>query len=188
MISLTSEPEIIKDGEILKLKLNIQGQINNKMYKGSYFNITLKKNGGTLGSVNLYPLRYNGNPLEWEVNPNSYGSYGTFNATCFIQEGPNLTSTTFIVEPDCIIGKVNTCNNLTVIEQANKLKNINVKKKEYQVDFTGGCSIQKPGQNFNHININQINKIKVLEDSTVENNLVSTVKVQKIGKNVNGIK
>jgi hypothetical protein len=188
MISLISEPEIIKDGETLKIKLDIQGQINNKMYKGSYFNITLKKNGGTLGSVNLYPLRYNGNPIEWEINPNSYGSYGTFNATCFIQEGPNLTSTTFIVEPDCIIGKVNTCNNLTSIEQANRLKNVTIKKQEYQVDYTGGCSIQKPNQTINQINLNQINKIKNYEISTIENNLVSSVKVQKLGKNVNSIR
>jgi hypothetical protein len=121
MISLTSIPEKIKEGETLKLKLDIQGKVNLKIYKGTYFNIILKKNGSILGSTTLYPLRFNGIALEWEVNPNSYSSYGTFNVGCIIQDSNQVTSTTFIVEPNCIIKKVNTCNNITSIEQIKRI-------------------------------------------------------------------
>lgn len=147
MISLTSIPERIKDGETLKIKLDIQGQINIKMYKGTYFNMILKQNGGTcgLGNSTLYPLRFNGYPLEWEVNPNSYGTYGTFNASCIIQNSKQITSTTFIVEPDCIVKKINTCNNLTSIEQTKRLKDAQIKKQEIPIDYTGGCLIEKAG-------------------------------------------
>lgn len=181
MISLTSIPERIKDGETLKLKLDIQGQINLKMYKGTYFNIVLKKNGGHLGSTTLYPLRFNGFPLEWDVNPNSYGSYGTFNASCVIQDSNQITNTTFIIEPDCIIKNINTCNNITVIEQTKRIKNAQVKKEEIPIDYTGGCQIQKPGFVIKEepININPI----INEFNTT---LISNAKVQKAYKNVNG--
>src|SRR3990167_10027536 len=93
----------------------------NKMetYKNTYFNLIIKKNGGTLGTLTLYPLRFIGKLLEWEVNPYSYGSYGTFNVNCIIQNsstknlnginnGLNVASTTFIVEPDCMVKNANT--------------------------------------------------------------------------------
>lgn len=180
MISLTSIPDIIKDGETCKIKLDIQGNINLKMYKGNYFNLIVKKNGGTLAPTTLYPLRFNGFPLEWEVNPNSYGSYGTFNVNCILQDGPLITTTTFIVEPDCIINKVNTCNNITAIEQANKLKTLYVKKQEIPIDYTGGCAIQKPG-----IILKQQKIIEPQINTNIQLNLISNVKVQKAGSNVN---
>lgn len=182
MISLTAIPERIKEGETLKMKLDIQGQINLKMYKGTYFNIILKKNGGTLGSTTLYPLRFNGFPLEWEINPNSYGSNGTFNASCIIQDANQITNTTFIVEPDCIIKKVNTCNNITSIEQTKRFKESQVKKQEIPIDFTGGCSIQKPGTKIKE----QPQILNKLENE-LGTTLISSAKVQKATKNVNGI-
>ena len=180
MISLTSIPDTIKDGDTGTIKLDIQGRINIQMYKGSYFNLIIKKNGGTLAPVTLYPLRFNGFPLEWEVNSNSYGSYGTFNVNCIVQDGPLLTTTTFIVEPDCIIKKINTCNNITSIEQANRLKTLHVKKQEIPIDYTGGCAIQKPNMSL----IQQIIKEpKINQD--FKSNLISSVKVQKASNNVN---
>jgi len=183
MISLISEPERIKEGETLKLKLEIQGKINLKTYKGVYFNIVLKKNGGTLGPIILYPLKFNGFSLEWEVNPNSYGSYGTFNAGCQIQNGDHnqIANTTFIIEPDCIIKKVNTCNNITSIEQTKRFKDSQIKKQEIPIDFTGGCAIQKPGMNLKE---NNIKEDPICTD--FKSTLLSTAKVQKSGKNVNG--
>ena len=187
MISLTSIPERIKEGETLKVKLNIQGQINLKTYKGTYFNIILKKNEGTLGSTTLYPLRFNGNPIEWEINPNSYGSYGTFNASCVIQDSSPVTSTTFIVEPDCIIKKVNTCNNITAIEQTKRHKDSQIKKQEIPIDFTGGCLIQKPGQQIKEEQIKE-EQIKINQiENEFNSTLLSNVKVQRANKNVNGI-
>lgn len=180
MISLTSIPERIKEGDTLKVKLEIQGQINLKMYKGTYFNIVLKKNGGTLGSTTLYPLRFNGFPLEWEINPNSYGSYGTFNAGCVIQDSNQVTSTTFIVEPDCIIKKVNTCNNITAIEQTKRYKDSQIKKQEMPIDYTAGCLIQKPG-----CTIKEEPKKNPIENE-FNSSLLSSVKVQRATKNVNG--
>lgn len=182
MISLISIPERIKEGETLKVKLDIQGQINLKMYKGTYFNIVLKKNGGTLGTTTLYPLRFNGFPLEWEVNPNSYGSYGTFNVGCVVQDSNQITSTTFIVEPDCIVKKVNTCNNITSLEQNKRFKESQIKKQEIPIDYTGGCLIQKPGTVIKE-EIKPINPV----ENDFKASLLSSVKVQKASKNVNGI-
>ncbi len=182
MISLSSIPERINQGQTLKVKLDIQGQINIKMYKGTYFNLILKKNGGTLGTTILYPLRFNGFPLEWEVNPNSYGSDGTFNVGCIIQDSNQITSTTFIVEPDCMIKKTNTCNNITSLEQIIRFKDSQIKKQEIPIDYTGGCSIQKPGTILKE-QVKNLNKI-----SNEFNNLLgSSGKVQKATRNVNGI-
>jgi hypothetical protein len=182
MISLTSIPERIIQGQTLKVKLDIQGQINIKMYKGTYFNLVLKKNGGTLGSTTLYPLRFNGFPLEWEVNPNSYGSDGTFNVGCVIQDSNQISSTTFIVEPDCIIKKTNTCNNITSLEQTKRFKDSQIKKQEIPIDYTGGCAIQKPG-----IMLKEQVKISNQVPNEYGNFLLSSVKVQKATRNVNGI-
>lgn len=178
MINLLSKPEIIKDGETLYIQLDIQGKINKTMYKGSYFNLTLKKNGGTHGSTTLYPLRFNGFPLEWEVNSNSYNTYGTFNVTCNIQDGPQISSTTFIVEEDCIIKKINTCNNISNLIQAQNYKSQFITKKEQSIDYTGGCSIQKSGT----IIKCEINNEQDLLNNNLE--IISTSKVHKIVKNI----
>ena len=185
MISLGSIPEIIKDGETLKVKLDIQGKINLKMYKGTYFNLVIKKNGGTLGPTTLYPLRFNGFPLEWEVNQNSYGTYGTFNVSCIIQDSNQITSTTFIIEPDCFVKKINTCNNITSLEQTKRFKNSQVKKLEIPIDYMGGCLIQKPGT----IIKEQTKLVNLLDNNNNEFSalLLSSVKVQKAAKNVNGL-
>ena len=198
MISLVSEPERIKIGETLKVKLDIQGQINLKMYKGTYFNLVLKKNGGTLGSTTLYPLRFNGFPLEWEINPNSYEFDGTFNVGCVIQSGYStivssyntavsgsqnpITTTTFIVEPQCIIGRANICNNITMIEQTKRLKDSEIKRQEIPIDWTGGCLIQKPG-----IIIKQDLVKEDPVNKELQSALVSSARVQKSSRNVNGI-
>lgn len=185
MISLTSIPERIINGESLTVKLEIKGQINIKMYKGTYFNLVIKKNGGTLGSTSLYPLRYNGFELKWDVNPNSYGSDGTFNVLLVYQNysstlNPNgIAGTTFIVEPNCIINKVNTCNNITYIEQTKRFKDSQIKKEEIPIDYTGGCQIEKP----NTI-VKFMPKINVPIENELNSFLLSNAKVQKASRNV----
>lgn len=156
MISLTPSQPSIQPSQSLKLRLDVQGQMNIKMYKGVYFNIVLKKNGGTLGTVVLYPLRFNGCPLEWEVTPYSYesiGPTGTFSANCFVQNGSNTNT---IVGTTFIVGDSDVCSdmcgseevystNLTVLDNCKKIRDMysNVKKELVPVDYSGGCSVEK---------------------------------------------
>ena len=180
MISLLAIPERIIEGETLKIRLDIQGKINLKLYKGTYFNIILKENGNNLSPIKLYPLRFNGFPLEWEVNENSYNFNGTYNVKCIIQDSNQIANTTFIIEPKCIINKINICSNITNLNQINNSKDFQIKKKEIPIDYTGGCSIQKP---------NTIIKEEPIKNNIVENELnsilISNVNVQIAYKNVN---
>jgi len=175
MISLVSIPERIIIGQTLKIKLNIEGNINLKTYNGVYFNLILKKNGGTFGSTILYPLRFIGEPLEWEINLYSYTFSGTFNVNCIIQNGNKnqIANTTFIVEPNCIINKAN-CNNLSIIENNKKNKEYNylIQKKEIPIDYTGGCSIQNKGT------------ILIKEDIVKKNPISSLILTGKVKKNL----
>jgi len=177
MISLIATPEKIIEGLTLKVKLEIKGTINLKMYKGTYFNLIIKKNGGTLGSKTLYPLRFNGFPIEWDINPYTYGSSGTFNVGCVIQDSNQnpITTTTFIIEPLSLIKK----QNLTQIEQTKRFKDSQIKKQEIPIDYTGGCLIQKIGTSI------KIEENKLPINNSLCSSLLSSVKVQKATKNVN---
>ena len=187
MISFVPSPERIVNGETLKVKLDIDGQSNTKTYKGTYFNVVIKKNGGTHGTVTLYPLRYNSCPLEWEINPYSYGSEGTFIVNCIFQGSSKvLTSTTFIVEPNWESGYntstgVNIHNNLTTLEQAKRLKCSQVKKQEVPIDGTAGCQVQKPNETlYEQEHILLKDNIRNKEHPS---ELISTSKVQKAYRN-----
>jgi hypothetical protein len=184
MINLVSNPERVIEGQTLKIILNIEGQLNIKTYKGAYFNLMIKKNGSTLQNVILYPLRFNGCPLEWEVNPYSYGSDGTFNVNC-IYQGSNivLTSTTFIVEPEnknLIKENVKQQQNLTTLTQSIEYKKNYIKKQEIPIDYTRGVQILQDKNLNNEIQIDPRHEIiNVVQ----ENELVLGSKVQKIKKN-----
>jgi hypothetical protein len=186
MISIVSEPERIINGETLKVKLDIEGKVNISTYKNMYFNVTIKKNGGTHGSTILYPLKFIGSSLKWEVNPYSYGSDGTFNVCCTLQNSlTQICSTTFIVEPDCAVSKALSCNNITGILQNINLRKGIVKKQEEQPEYLKSFQIQKPNQ----LSIYDINyKEKEIEKISKSNNfntqLISSVKVQRAYKNV----
>ena len=41
MISIVSKPERIMLGETLKIKLNIEGKVNENTYKNKYLNLTI---------------------------------------------------------------------------------------------------------------------------------------------------
>jgi hypothetical protein len=178
MISLRATPDRIIQGDTLKLELEITGQLNNKTYYGKYFNITLKKNGST-DSSNLYPLRYNYEPLVWEVNPNSYEFHGTYTANCVLQGGPLITSTTFIIYEDCVVGKVDTCNNLASIENYLNIKSAYIKNKEPSSDVVQGSKVQKKGDT---LKVAPLPPLKTIEAQ----NPVNTIggKIQKSGYNV----
>ena len=178
MISLKSNPDRIFEGETLKIELIISGKINEKTYYGKYLNLNIIKNG-TTDIITLYPLRYNFKPLEWEVNPNSYKSYGTFNVQAIIQDGPVITTTTFIVEEKCIIGKINTCNNINYFQNINNSNNFNKQNKKTDIIETLKPSIQKPNTIITEKIINK-NDILHKNMSILLNN-----KVQKTGLNVN---
>ena len=127
MISLVSNPMEIYQGDSLKIELTIDGKINEQTYYGKYFNLNIKKNG-TNKIETLYPLRYNLEPLIWEINPFIYNSYGTFNVIAIIQDGPQISTCTFIVLEQCTIGKINICNNLSSYNNISNIKNHMYKK------------------------------------------------------------
>ena len=189
MISLTSEPERIVNGETLKIKLNIEGKINISTYKNAYFNLIIKKNGGTHGSVTLYPNKFIGCPLEWEVNPYSYESEGTFNVICILQNTVNqICTTTFIVEPDCAVQKAQSSNNICgILHNINLRKGIERKKEEVPV-YVKPYQVQKHSDNYN-LCIKSEKEREIEEKIKLENEMnktsvFSSGKVQRAYRNV----
>ncbi len=187
MISIVSEPERIINGETLKIKLNIEGKVNISTYKNMYFNLTIKKNGGTYGNVILYPLKFIGCSLEWEVNPYSYGSEGTFNVYCTLQNSLNqICSSTFVVEPDKPCSKAISCSNITTIINNINLRKGIVKKQEEKPQYFQSFQIENPNILSNSQEINH--KEKEIEKKNINNEfnqqLISSAKVQKAFKNV----
>jgi hypothetical protein len=141
MISLTTNEERIKDGETIDVELNISGAINIREYKGKYFNLIIKKNGEKIYTKTLNPLRFNKNPLIWNINDYSYSSTGTYIISCVIQDtNKQIANTNFIVESDLLCNK---SNNLSSLEQILKLKEVQIKKQEIPIDYTSGCNIEK---------------------------------------------
>lgn len=191
MISITPKPERITNGETLKIKLDIEGKINLETYKNMYFNLTIKKNGGTHGSIILYPLKFVGCSLEWEVNPYSYaGTDGTFNVSCTLQNSQSqICSTTFIVEPDCAVSKASSSNNITTLLSNINLRKGVAKKQEIAPEYFQSHQVQKKAQTIDCQEINykenEIEKKYKLDLNTSNNtNLISSVKVQRAYKNV----
>jgi len=189
MISIVSEPERITNGKTLKVKLDIGGKVNLATYKNMYFNLTIKKNGGTHGSVILYPLKFIDSPLEWEVNPYSYGSDGTFNIICTLQNSLQpICSTTFVVEPDCAVAKASSSNNITnILTNINLRKGISKKKEEIPKYFQSH-QVQNPDLVYNCYEINykekEIEKKQTLSINEInKTNLLSSVKVQRAFRN-----
>ena len=187
MISIVSEPERIICGETLKIKLNIEGKVNLSTYKNMYFNLTIKKNGGTHGSVILYPLKFIGCSLEWEVNPYTYGSDGTFNVSCTLQNSLNqICSTTFVVEPDAGVQKAISNNNITGLLHDINLRKSIVRKQEEQPVYVKSFQIETPSIVSNSYEVNH--KEKEIEKKNIKSEfntqLISTVKVQRAFKNI----
>lgn len=191
MISITSEPERIVNGETLKIKLDIEGKINLGTYKNMYFNLTIKKNGGTHGSIILYPLKFVGCSLEWEVNPYSYAETdGTYSVICTLQNSTNqICSTTFVVEPDCAVSKASSSNNITTLLSNINLRKGVAKKQEIDPEYFQSHQVQKKAQTINCPEINykekEIERKNKLDLNASNNtNLLSSVKVQRAHRNV----
>lgn len=190
MISIVSEPERIMLGETLKVKLNIEGKVNENTYKNKYFNLIIKKNGGTHGTITLYPLKYIGCKLEWEVNPYSYsGSYGTFNVICtLLNSTVPICNTTFVVEPDTAVAKASSVSNITCLLQNINIRKGIARKQEEKPEYFKLHQVQKPEQIANSHEINY--KEKEIEKKQIQSinetnttNLLNTVKVQRAFKN-----
>lgn len=191
MISIVSEPERIINGETLKVKLNIEGKVNIATYKNKYFNVIIKKNGGTHGSIILYPLKFIGCPLEWEVNPYSYaGSDGTFNVICTLQNSDiHICTCTFIVKSDCKVSKISCPNNITELLQNINIRNGITKKQEEKPEYFQSFQVQKKEQTLNSQDITYKEKEIEKKQSYLDNevnkvNLLNSVKVQRAFKNV----
>lgn len=191
MILLMAEPERVINGQTLKIILNIEGKVDISTYKNLYFNITIKKNGGTHGNVVLYPNKFMGNILEWEVNPYSYGSDGTFIVICTLQNSSNqICTTTFVVEPDCETKKTLGSNNINGILQNINLRKGIVKKKEEKPEYIKSFQVEKYSANKNIAGCLKSEKEKEIESNikTVEEinrqHLISSSKVQKAHKNI----
>lgn len=188
MISIRSNPERIINGETIRIILDIEGKVNNSTYKNMFFNLTIKKNGGTHGNIILYPLKYIGNPLEWEINPYSYSGYdGTFNVSCSLQNSLNtICSCTFVVEPDLPNSKASSCNNITgILQNINLRKGINKKQEEKPI-YLQSHQVQKQEKLINNQEINH--KEKEIEKKKIANEinnsyLLTSVKVQRAFKN-----
>lgn len=190
MISVVSEPERIIMGETLKVKLNIEGKVNENTYKNKYFNLTIKKNGGTHGTIILYPLKYIGCELEWEVNPYSYAdSYGTFNVLCTLQNSTiPICNTTFVVEPNSAIAKASSVSNITGLLQNINIRKGIVRKQEEKPEYIKSYQVQKPEQIANSYEINykekEIEKKQMkLVNETNTSNLLNSGKIQRAFKN-----
>lgn len=188
MISIACEPERIIMGETLKVKLNIEGKVNGNTYKNKYFNLVIKKNGGTHGTITLYPLKYVGCELEWEVNPYSYAdTYGTFNVMCGLQNSSvSICNATFIVEPNSAIAKASSVLNITGLLQNINMRKSIVRKQEEKPEYIKAFQIQKPEQMANSYEINY--KEKEIEKKQTGNetntiNLLNTGKIQRAFKN-----
>jgi len=120
MIDLTVIPDrlIVTDLQLVTINFNISDvrfhiDVNKHYYFGKYFNIIIRKNGTVNNTQTLYPLRFNGNQLTWNYTPSDIG---TFLVNAVLQNEQNIivASTTFVVEPDNIISKVNTANNINL--------------------------------------------------------------------------
>ena len=214
MISLSSIPSRIKSGESLKICLDIQGPVNLSTYKNSYFNLTIKKNGGNLGTVNAYPLRWIGESIEWEINQYTYGldnsdlSGGTFNVVCSLQSaqsglkglgsknstGPKIPSQTigtctFIVES--VFDLTDQSKNITAILQQKNSLAISSKKVIEPTQYIKPYQIQQPiqpGQSQCVINQKEkeIERLNGIDRKQEEFNahLFSSAKIQKAHKNI----
>lgn len=189
MISITANPERIILGETLKVELNIKGKVNENTYKNKYFNLIVNKNGGTHGSIVLYPLKFIGCPLEWEINPYSYSeTYGTFNVICTLQNSKiPICNTTFVVEPDAPIAKAISDTNLTtLLANINKRKEI-VKKQEQIPEYVKPYQVQKPEPAGSSYEINykekEIEKKQSIDES-IKMHLLNSGKVQRAYKNL----
>ena len=187
-MSIISEPERIMLGETLKIKLNIEGKVNENTYKNKYFNLTIKKIGGTHGTVTLYPLKFVGCPLEWDINPYSYAdSYGTFNVICTLQNSSiPICNTNFIVEADCAIAKASSVSNISGILQNINMRKSIAKKQEEKPEYLNSYQVQKPKQIENSYEINykekEIEK-KQTDNETNKTYLLNNAKVQRAFRN-----
>ena len=184
MISIISEPERIINGDMTIVKLNIEGKVNYNTYKNMYFNLTIKKNGGNHGHIILYPLKFVGYPLEWEINPYSYDrNEGTYNVICTLQDSTiQICTCTFIIEPDSSVKKAYSSTNITSLFQNINIKKSIVKKQEEKIEYFQSFQVQKPEQIINAPKINhkenEIEKKTQINNELNKTNLLSTSKVQ----------
>lgn len=188
MLLLNLNKDKILEGETITAEFIINDKYNQQFYKNKYFVLNIKQNGSN-NSQQISPLYYSGKPLVWEINPLIYKFTGTYFIYITLLNDSSLNkklaNNTFIVEPDCVINNINTCNNIN-----SHINNIQTKKEIsqsfYKEDLsTYQPSIQKANDPNNIINVKNDTKIynNDLSNKVEINNLYNN-KVQKPNTNV----
>ncbi len=182
MISLVASPDQIIIDTIVYITLTIDDEVNQKAYQGLYINLTVKK-VGTNNNVPSYRIRYNGEPLVWEINKYTYGGPGTFQVTANVYDGPSFANTTFVVvesfkPQDCNIGAgitskvqlVNNANSNSRSQNFPKYTEVNPNAQKVQQQ---GIDYMKTSNNL------------PVSTFTQSNPSINIGRVQTLGRNVN---
>ena len=127
MLDLTVVPDrlIETDKQIVTINFSITDvkfhiDPNNKKYFGTYININIRKFGSNLYFETLYPLRYNGEELTWNYTPSEVGTF-IIDAVPQNSQEIVIISSTLVVEPQNVINKVNTSNNINMFSANNNI-------------------------------------------------------------------
>jgi hypothetical protein len=181
MISLIPNPDQISDENIVNIILTIDDEVNKKAYEGIYINLIIKK-VGTLNQVPSYRLRYNGEPLIFEINKYTYGGPGTFQVTANIYDGPSFASTTFIVTEKFKMNNVNIGAGVTSKVQLQTQANSNSRNTyfpKYEEPNPNAQKVQQTG-----VDYFKTTKIEPINQNTIQEPILNTNKVQGKGRNV----
>lgn len=181
MISLVASPDQIIDEEIVYVILTMDDVINQQSYLGLYINLIVKK-VGTNNNVPTYRLRYNGEPLTWEINKYTYGSPGTFQVSANIYDGPSFANTNFVVKDKFLARDGNIGAGVTSKVQIMSNANSNARFVNYSKIVEQNPNAQKVQQE--GIDYFKNNNICPITTFTKECPSVNETKVQRPGKNV----
>lgn len=181
MISLISSPDQIPDENVIYVTLTIDDDVSQQYYQGLYINLIVKK-VGTNNNVPTYRLRYNGEPLVWEINKYTYGGPGTFQVTANVYDGASFASTSFVVKDKFQARDGNVGAGITSKVQIIGNANSNARYLNYSKNVEvnpNAQKVQQPG-----VDYFKTNTIAPIPTFTQENTNVNESKVQKPGRNV----
>lgn len=181
MISLIASPDQITDEHIVYITLTIDDKVSQQTYQGLYINLIIKKVGSN-NNVPSYRLRYNGEPLVFEINKYMYGLPGTFQVTANIFDGPSFATAGFVVVEKFSPREGNVgagvTNKVELIGKANS----NARYLNYTKNVEINPNAQKVQQQ--GIDYFKTNTIAPVSTFTQDEPVLNETKVQRPGKNV----
>ncbi len=181
MISLIANPDNVVDENVLYIILTIDDEVNQKAYQGLYINLIIKK-VGTLNQVPTYRLRYNNEPLTFEINKYTYGGPGTFQVTANVYDGPSIASTSFIVSEKFKMGNINIGAGVTSKVQLQSQANSNSRNTYFPKYVEPDPNSQKVQQS--GIDYFKTTKVEPVSKITTDEPAININKVQGRGRNV----